>query len=115
MRKSDIQAAFHRSVNMSPAAIRRWAQDARAKCASFPATRVRLPRLAALKAKPRDAWTKGDYAYARRVVAFNTRMAGVVRVHGCATRAVVSLRNWGHMPPCPMPPHGCSTRPPRAQ
>lgn len=109
-------ATFHRLVNMSPGAIRKWAGDERAKCASFAATRKRLPALAKLKSKPRSAWTKADCAYARRVNSFNARMQGMVRKHGCTTRAVTSLLNWGRKPPgCKMPPKGCSTRPPGTQ
>lgn len=109
-------ATFHRLVNMSPQAIRKWSKDARAKCASFTSTRKRLPRLAALKGKQRSAWVASDCAYAKRVNSFNARMQGMVHQHGCTTRAVTSLLNWGRKPPgCKMPPAGCSTRPPRAQ
>lgn len=92
---------FHRgptAVNMSPAAIRAWAKDPRAKRASWASTRARLPRLAALKAKPRGAWTARDCAYAERVLAFNARMLGMRRAHGCTPKIVISLRNWGHQP-----------------
>ena len=111
----DTQARFHKLVNMSPAAIRRWARDPRAKCASFASTRSRLPKLAALKAKPRAKWTKADIAFAKRVISFNSRMQGNVKAHGCKVRNVTSLLNWGRKPPgCPLPPKGCSTRSPRA-
>lgn len=111
---AQIQATFHRLVNMSPSEIRRWAKDPRAKCASFQSTRDRLPKLATLKAKPRSAWTAADYKYAQRVNSFNARMMGTVAQYGCTTRAVVSLRNWGHQPPkCGIPKPGCSTHPPR--
>jgi len=94
-------AKFKASVNMSPAAIRRWAKDPRAKEASFPATRRRLPALATLRAKPCSQWTRKDEAFARRVVSFNSRMEGVVRVHGCSRKAVVALKNWGRsLPRC---------------
>lgn len=109
------QATFHRLVNMSPAAIRKWAKDPRAKCASFEQTRKRLPALAKLKSKSRDSWTEADCKYARRVNGFNARMQGNVNTHGCRTRNVTSLLNWGRKPPrCKMPPAGCSTRAPRA-
>lgn len=99
------QARFHRSVNMSAAAIRAWAKDPRAKEASWSSTLRRLPALATLKAKPRARWTARDFTYAKRVVAFNDRMSGVVRVHGCTRKAVISLRNWGRQPPkCAVPP-----------
>lgn len=99
------QARFHRSVNMTAAAIRAWTKDPRAKEASWAATLRRLPALAALKAKPRTRWTLRDFTYARRVVAFNDRMSGAVRVHGCTRKAVISLRNWGRQPPrCRIPP-----------
>jgi hypothetical protein len=98
---------------MSPGAIRKWAKDPRAKCASFESTRKRLPALAKLKAKT-SGWTDADCAYAKRVVNFNTRMQGNVNVHGCGVRNVTSLLNWGRKPPgCAMPPQGCSTRGPR--
>jgi len=109
-----VQTKFHRSVNMTPAAIRKWARDPRAKCASFESTRKRLPKLATLKSKKRSAWTDEDCRYAPRVVNFNTRMQGNVSTHGCRVRNVTSLLNWGRKPPkCPMPPKGCSTRAPR--
>ena len=46
-----VQRDFHRLVNMGAAEIRSWAKDPRAKCASFPETRARLPMLASLKAQ----------------------------------------------------------------
>lgn len=111
-----VQSKFHKSVNMSAAAIRKWAKDPRAKCASFESTRKRLPALAKLKSKPRDKWTDADCKYAQRVVNFNTRMQGNVNTHGCRTRNVTSLLNWGRKPPkCAMPPAGCSTRAPRTK
>ena len=107
------QAKFHKLVNMSPAAIRAWAKDPRAKCASFEQTRRRLPALANLKAKSRGAWTEADCKYARRVNSFNTRHLGQMKRFGCTLRETVALRNWGHMPRCPMPTQGCSARPPK--
>lgn len=107
------QAKFHRLVNMSPAAIRAWARDPRAKCASFEQTRKRLPALADLKAKPHDRWSEADCKYARRVNSFNTRHIGQMKRFGCTLRETVALRNWGHMPKCPMPTAGCSERPPK--
>lgn len=109
-----VQSKFHKSVNMSPNAIRKWAKDPRAKCASFESTRKRLPALAKLKAKSRDSWTAADCKYAQRVINFNTRMQGNVNTHGCRVRNVTSLLNWGRRPPrCKLPPQGCSTRAPR--
>lgn len=98
-------AKFKKNVNMSGAAIRAWAKDPRAREASFEATRRRLPALAALKEKPCGSWNGRDEKYAQRVLNFNTRMEGMVRVHGCTRKAVISLRNWGRQPPsCPVPP-----------
>lgn len=89
---------------MTPVSILAWAKDSRAKEASWGSTLRRLPALAALKAKPRSKWTTRDFTYAKRVVAFNDRMSGVVRVHGCTRKAVISLRNWGRQPPkCAVP------------
>ena len=102
------QAKFHRLVNMSPAAIRAWARDPRAKCASFPETRRRLPALADLKAKPKDQWTATDCTRAQRVISFNSRHLGQMRRFGCTVRETVALRNWGHSPKCPLPKAGCS-------
>jgi hypothetical protein len=93
------QAAFHKLVNMSPAAIRAWAKDPRRRRASFAATIARLPALAKLKAKPRSTWTARDVSFAKRVISFNTRMQGVVNKHGCTEKAVISLRNWGRKAP----------------
>jgi hypothetical protein len=103
---------FHRLANMSAGEIRAWARDPRAKCASFEQTRKRLPALASLKAKPRGSWTEADCKYARRVNSFNARHIGQMKRFGCTVRETVALRNWGHMPRCPMPPQGCATRPP---
>jgi 2'-5' RNA ligase len=86
---------FHRLVNMSPAEIRKWSKDPRAKCASFPSTLRRLPALAALKEKPVSSWTKRDCAFAARVVSFNSRMDGMRQEHGNTDKINVSLRNWG--------------------
>lgn len=105
-------ATFHRLVNMSPAAIRKWAKDPRSKCASFESTRKRLPALATLKAKPRADWTEADCKYARRVNSFNARHLGQMKRFGCTVRETVALRNWGHAPKCAMPPVGCSTKRP---
>jgi len=106
----DVQRQFFKLVNMSPKAIRAWAKDGRSKCASFASTRARLPKLAALKSKPRSRWTAADFTYAARVVSFNSRMKGVVKKHGCTTRAVTSLLNWGHKAACPMPPKTCKRK-----
>lgn len=104
------QHTFHRLVNMSPAAIRAWAKDPRAKCASFPATRRRLPALADLKAKDLTHWTETDCTRAQRVISFNSRHLGQMKRFGCTLRETVALRNWGHMPKCPMPKEGCTSR-----
>lgn len=86
---------FHRSVNMSPAEIRQWAEDPRSRCYSQAATHARLPRLAALKAKRKGAWTAADRAYAKRVVAFNARFEGMRARYGCSEGITIALRNWG--------------------
>jgi hypothetical protein len=87
---------------MSPARIRAWAKDPRAKLASFAATRRRLPALAALKAKHPRRWTARDCAFAARVVNFNSRMDGMRKQHGCTLKINVALRNWGRAV-CPAP------------
>lgn len=107
-----VQSRFHELVNMSSRAIRAWAKDPRAKCASFEQTRKRLPALAALKGKSRGSWTDADCKYAQRVVSFNARHLGQMKRFGCTPRETVALRNWGHAPKCPLPSSGCSTRPP---
>ena len=96
-------ARFRRLVNMSPAEIRAWAKDPRAKCFSYSSTRARLPALAALRAKPPAEWTARDCAFARRVVSFNARMSGALRRDGCTDGYTISLRNWGHAPRCALP------------
>jgi hypothetical protein len=96
-------AKFYRLVNMTPASIRAWAKDPRSKCASFEQTRRRLPALATLKAKSRDAWTAADCQYARRVNSFNARHLGQMKQFGCTLRATVALKNWGHDPGCKIP------------
>jgi hypothetical protein len=105
-----VQSKFRRQVNMTSDEIRRWAADPRAKCASFKETVQRLtqpqmwkgkmrPSLATLRAKRPDAWTETDCEYAVRVNSFNSRMQGMVDKWGCKPRALLSLRNWGRMPP----------------
>ena len=89
---------------MSPSEIRSWANDPRAKWASFADTRRRLPKLAKLVAKNDRAWNAEDCQYAVRVNSFNARMQGMVDKWGCTTKAVISLRNWGRQPPrCDIP------------
>jgi hypothetical protein len=99
-------ATFRRLVNMTPAQIRAWAKNPASRRASFPATRARLPALAALREKiSRGAVLSAqDCAFAQRVNNFNTRMGGMRRQWGCTDKIVISLRNWGHQPPgCPVP------------
>ena len=103
---------FHRLVNMSPKEIASWAKDPRARCASFESTRRRLPHLAKLKGK-KEVWDRSDCNYARRVNSFNSRHLGQMKRFGCTLRETVALRNWGHMPKCPMPPMNCKKTPPR--
>lgn len=88
---------------MSPAEIRAWARDPRAKRFSYPSTRARLPALAALRAKPPALWTLRDCAFAKRVVSFNARMIGALKRDGCRDGYTISLRNWGHAPRCRLP------------
>lgn len=109
---ADVRKLFHKLVNMTPGKILAWKKDPRSKCASFEATRRRLPHLAKLKAK-KGEWDGADCNYARRVNSFNTRHLGQMKRFGCTVRETVALRNWGHMPKCPMPPKGCSKRPPK--
>lgn len=95
---------FRSGVNMTPAQIRAWARDPRAKEASFAATRARLPALASLRAKNPAKWTEDDCRFARRVNSFNARMQGVVDKFGCTRKAVLALRNWARQPPrCAVP------------
>ena len=108
-----VQKAFHRLVNMSPGEILRWAKDPRAKCASFEATRRRLPHLAKLKGK-KGEWDGSDCNYAKRVVSFNSRHLGQMKRFGCTVRETVALMNWGHKPKCPPVPKTCKRRPPRS-
>lgn len=109
MTPSEIVRAFKRSVNMSPAEIRAWARDPRAKCASYPSTRARLTKLAALRAKAAraNAFTKDELAYMRKVVGFNARHGAQAAKH-CTPRRAVALRNWGRKT-CPLPKH-CTAR-----
>lgn len=98
-----VQRTFHGLVNMGPAAIRAWARDPRAKCASFESTRRRLPALASLKAKSAGTWTERDCKYAQRVVSFNARHLGQMKRFGCTVKETVALMNWGHRPKCSLP------------
>ncbi len=96
---------FKKSVNMTPAAIKAWARDARSKEASEDSTRARLPRLAELKRKKCSRWTPADEALAQRALSFNARMEGMVKQHGCSRKAVIALRNWGRkVAKCGVPP-----------
>ncbi len=103
-----VYSKFHKSVNMTPAQIKAWAKDPRAKCASFQETRDRLTKpqmflgykmrpLAALKALSKGSWEEKDCIYAKRVINFNTRHQGALNIHGCTPRALIALRNWGRM------------------
>lgn len=94
---------FRALVNMSPAAIRAWAKDPRARCYSNEATRRRLSALAKLRAKKPESWTAKDCAFAARVVSFNSRMKGALARDGCKPGYTISLRNWGHSPRCSVP------------
>jgi hypothetical protein len=96
-------ARFRALVNMSPAQIRAWAKDPRAKCYSNASTRSRLGRLAKLRAKAPSSWTAADCAFAARVVSFNARMKGALARDGCKPGYTISLRNWGHSPRCSVP------------
>lgn len=89
---------FRELVNMTPAQIRAWAKNPKAKRYSLAATRARLPALAKLRAKPLAQWTARDCAFAARVVSFNSRMRGALARDGCTPGYAISLRNWGHAP-----------------
>ena len=119
-----VYSKFQKSVNMSSAQIKSWAKDPRAKCGSFQETRDRLTKpqmflghrmrsLADLKALPKSKWEEKDCIYAKRVINFNTRHEGALKIHGCTDREHASLLNWGRrIKRCPLPKAGCSTRPP---
>lgn len=104
-----VKRRFHQLVNMSPDAIRRWSKDPRAKCASYPETRARLPMLAKLKAKAGE-WNEADCKYAQRVVSFNSRHIGQMKRFGCTVRADRALKNWGHDTGCPDTNETCTPR-----
>lgn len=89
---------FRELVNMTPEQIRAWHKDPRSRRYSWQPTRDRLPALAALRAKDPSRWTAQDCAFAKRVVSFNSRMAGALRRDGCTAGYAISLRNWGHAP-----------------
>jgi hypothetical protein len=122
-----VYSKFHKSVNMTPAQIKAWAKDPRSKCASFQETRDRLTKpqmflgyrmrsLADLKALSKGSWEEKDCVYAKRVINFNTRHEGALKKHGCTPRENTSLLNWGRrVKRCPLPEHGCSTRPPQGK
>ena len=122
-----VYSKFQKSVNMTPAQIRAWAKDPRAKCASFQETRDRLTKhqmflgykmrsLAELKALPKNRWEEKDCIYAKRVINFNTRHEGALKQHGCTLRENVALLNWGRqVKRCPLPKGPCSTRPPQGK
>ena len=92
----DLERAFRRAVNMTPAQIRAWAADPRSRLASYPRTRAELHTLASAKAKRASAWTAAERAKAVRAVAFVARHGAQARAEGCKPRRTVALRNWGH-------------------
>lgn len=96
----EVVSTFKRLTNMSPSEIRAWAKDPRAKRASEPETRNRLPSLADLaeKISRGGSLTKKECDFAKRINSFNSRMGGMRRKHGCKDGIVISLRNWGHQP-----------------
>jgi hypothetical protein len=92
----DLERAFRKAVNMTPAQIRAWAADPRSTLASYPRTRAELVVLARAKSKPTSRWTPAERAKAVRAVAFVARHGAQARAEGCKPRRTVALRNWGH-------------------
>lgn len=71
---------FLRAANMTPAQIRAWATDPRARCASLPrraktgrSAVAELDMVARMKTKPFERWTPAEVTKARDLVAFVKR------------------------------------------
>jgi len=99
---------FSRTINMTPAQIRRWHASPLSKLASFAHIRAELPLLAKMKETASSAWTPRMWDKARRALSFVKRHEAQMRVQGhrygtgrlhVTEKRVVALLNWGRMTP----------------
>jgi hypothetical protein len=99
---------FSRTINMTPAQIRRWHASPLSKLASLAHIRAELPLLAKMKETASGAWTPRMWNKARRALSFVKRHEAQMRVQGrrygtgrlhVTEKRVVALLNWGRMTP----------------
>lgn len=104
----DLFREFRRTINMTPAQIRRWHASPLSKIASFARTRAELPLLAKMKETPASAWTAGMWRKATRALSFVKRHEAQMRQQGkrfgsgrmhVTEKRVVALLNWGRLTP----------------
>lgn len=107
--------AFKRTVNMSPAQIRRWRRRRKKSCRKIrKRTNGRsavdeLSMVARMLKKPSSRWTRAECKKARDLVNFVKRhRAG--RGSVCSHRRLIALRDWAYHPPsCTKPNNVCKT------
>lgn len=108
-------AAFKKAVNMTPAALRAWMRDPRAREASLPKRKAtgksaiaELAMVAKMLKKSPTKWSKKECVKARDLVNFVGRHRAQARSGGkfkCSRKRVIALRNWAHQPrECGIPP-----------
>ena len=106
----ELARAFRAAVNMTPAQIRAWARDPRAKRASLPRRKAtgksaiaELHQVARMAESPASSWTSSDWTKARDLVNFVKRHTAQMG-RACQTTRIIALRNWAHQPPrCGVP------------
>lgn len=106
----ELDRAFRRAVNMTPAQLRAWARDPRAKRASLPrrsktgkSAIVELHQVARMVESSSSSWTRSDWVKARDLVNFVKRHTAQMG-GACQPTRIIALRNWGHQPPrCKVP------------
>lgn len=105
---SELAKTFARTINMTPAQIRRWAKSPFSKLASLPHIRAELELLARTRETPPSRWTPAMESKARRAVAFVARHEAQMRIQGErygtgrlheTPKRVISLLNWGRITP----------------
>ncbi len=111
--KQETAAEFKRVVNMTPAALRQWLEDAESRSVGMTPDGERVTGAAAgesvghhmgerileIKARKQAELTDADYADMRKVVGYVHRhMAQRPQGNVSDTRWRKSLMNWGHDP-----------------
>jgi hypothetical protein len=95
-----IYRDYHKNVNMTCKGLKKWEGNPCSKKASL--STAPLKRNLRLLCKPKSRWTSKDIRDAKRTIAFNKRMKGVVpgkpAVKGCPSKRNISLLNWAWDP-----------------